>query len=104
MMNNLILNHQQPNLVYYELTLRLAQHHFEESRIDRDFNLTELRKRFEEVEAYSMNLDFHKKLFGTHQFFYGLEGVYNKVKSTGTDTDIATGTTVVGPSRYPQSD
>ncbi|HBO76155.1 MAG TPA: TonB-dependent receptor [Marinilabiliales bacterium] len=104
MMNNLIVNHQQPNLVYDELTLRLAQQHFEESRIDRDFNLTELRKRFEEVEAYSMNLDFHKKLFGTHQFFYGLEGVYNKVKSTGTDTDIATGTTVVGPSRYPQSD
>jgi len=103
MMNGLSVSHTGRTALYDELTVRLAQQSFEESRIDRNINDPERHIRIEEVEAYSANLDLVKKLGRTHALFYGAEYVANDVVSTGIDEDIVAGTSAPGPSRYPQA-
>lgn len=103
MMNNLTVTHSGYNAVYDQMVIRLAQQFFEESRVDRDFNDTERRTRVEKVNALFLNMDFTKSVGGKSKFLYGVEIVWDDVKSTGTDEDISTGEVVTGPSRYPQS-
>ena len=50
--------------------LNLAFQQFEESRIDRSLNSSTRRTRTENVNAYSANLDFTKKIGGGHELFY----------------------------------
>jgi hemoglobin/transferrin/lactoferrin receptor protein len=111
MMNNLNLTHNGENAVYDQLTIRLAQQSFEESRIDRSFNSGSKSIRIEEVEAYSGNFDCIKDFGEMNTLFYGFEYVMDDVTSTGMDKDISAidayssfkGTTAPGPSRYPQA-
>lgn len=103
MMNNLTVINDKSNRYYDQMTIRLAQQYFEESRIDRDFQKTTRYNRLEEVNAYSANLDLSKAIGTRHLFYYGAEAVLNDVLSTGTDEDISTGIISAGPSRYPQS-
>jgi len=103
MMNNLFITHQGSNSIYDQMTLRLAQQYFEESRIDRSLNKNERNTQTENVKAYSINLDFVKSINDRNTLFYGVEYVLNDVISTGVLTDISTGTDQTGPSRYPQS-
>ena len=103
LMNNLSIAHARNTGLYDLATLRMAYQFFEESRIDRDLNDTERRRRLEEVRAYSANLDFFKALGTKQKLFYGLEVVYNDVSSLGTDEDISTGIAVPGPARYPRA-
>ena len=103
MMNNLNIMHQNKTTVYDEFTIRLAQQYFEESRISRDFNDAIQETRMEEVEAYSFNMNFNKKLSARNDFFYGIEGVYNDVTSKGIDENIITGSSAEGAPRYPKS-
>jgi len=104
MMNLLTVNHKANNAAYDEATLRLAQQSFEESRIDRSLNSEMRTKRFEEVEAYSFNLDFVKTTGRRNTVFYGIEYVLNDVNSTGIDENIVTGVSSPGPSRYPMAE
>jgi hemoglobin/transferrin/lactoferrin receptor protein len=103
-MNILGINHNKKTRFYEQFSLKAAFQNFEESRIDRDFNQATRRIRIEKVDAYSINLDFNKKLFANKLLFYGIEGVQNKVTSIGNDKNIITGVTVAGPARYPQAD
>lgn len=103
MMNNLSINHKGSNVVYDEVTLRLALQSFEESRMDRALNKNDRSVNTENVEAYSVNLDFKKALTEKHNLFYGAEYIYNDVKSVGKVTDISTGKDEIGASRYPNS-
>jgi len=103
MMNQLTMQHHGYNKVYDEMVLRAAYQHFEESRIDRNFNGDERHIRIENVDALSLNLDFSKSISGGHQLFYGLEGVWDDVTSIGKDENISTGSIVDGPARYPQA-
>ncbi len=102
-MNHLNISHSAKGGVYDQMTIRLAHQFFEESRVDRDLNRTERRIRVEKVQASSLNLDFTKTLGTSGQLYYGLEGVIDDVESTGTDVDVSTNKSKVGPSRYPQS-
>jgi hemoglobin/transferrin/lactoferrin receptor protein len=102
MMNNLTIAHLQSNKVYDRMTVRLAQQKFEESRIDRRFNHHRLRTNVEEVQAYSVNVDFEKAL-EIHRLFYGAEYVMNDVVSTGSAIDIRDGSDIPVPDRYPAS-
>jgi hemoglobin/transferrin/lactoferrin receptor protein len=104
MMNNLVITHNAGNPVYDRLTVRLAQQSFEESRIDRSLNDNQRNTQTEKVQAWSVNLDFVKSPGPGNTLFYGLEYVRNDVLSAGMLTDIFTGTTTEGPSRYPQSE
>ncbi|MBN2173181.1 MAG: TonB-dependent receptor [Bacteroidales bacterium] len=103
MMNNLTITNSSNCKIYDQLTMRLAYQHFEESRIDRDFNDNERRIRLEKVDAFSANLDFAKHIRTNHNFYYGLELVYDDVYSTGMDEDVSTAEIVEGPARYPKS-
>lgn len=101
MMNNLIVNHKGGNSVYDQMTIRLAQQSFEESRIDRSLNNDERNVQVENVEAFSINLDMIKAAGSRNTLLYGIEYVLNDVNSTGMLTDISTGLSQEGPSRYP---
>lgn len=103
LMNNLNINHSASNPAFDQMTIRLAQQSFEESRISRDFNAETREIRTEEVEAYSINIDFVKSISKKNTFFYGIEYILNDVTSTGLDENIITGTSAPGPTRYPQA-
>jgi len=102
MMNHLAVTYSKANAFFDRMSLRLAQQYFEESRIDRRFNHHRLRTQLEEVRAYSVNLDFEKKI-NKHQFYYGVEYILNDVKSVGSAVDIRNGNEMLVPDRYPQS-
>ncbi|MDC7994568.1 TonB-dependent receptor [Altibacter sp. HG106] len=103
MMNNLNATHYSNTTLFDEMAIRLAIQNFEESRISRNFNDETRETRVEKVDAYSANLDFTKLIGERHSLFYGLEVVYDDVNSTGTDTNILSGESRPGPSRYPQA-
>lgn len=103
MMNNLSVAHTGKTALFDQLTVRLAQQSFGESRIDRDINNPERHIRVEDVQAWSANVDLVKSLGRKQTLYYGAEYVFNDVTSTGVDEDIAAGTSAPGPSRYPQA-
>lgn len=103
MMNNLSITNSNKNFMYDQMNIRLAQQFFEESRISRDFNKVDRKTRIEQVDAYSVNLDFNKNIGNKNELFYGIEGVFNDINSVGIDEDISTGVKVPGSTRYPQS-
>lgn len=103
-MNNLHITHQASNRVFDKLSARIALQQFEESRIDRDFNDLSRRTREEQVDVFSASIDFQKSLNSTDEIYYGVEALYNKVKSSGERLDIQTGVLTGTASRYPASD
>lgn len=103
MMNNFNINYKKNHKLFEELNIRAAHQYFEESRINRDINDDIRYTRIENVNAYSINTDFKKSLSRSTRFFYGLEFVYNDVKSIGIDENIRTNISSDGASRYPNS-
>lgn len=65
-------------------TFTAAYQDIEESRIDRRFESDKKRSKIENVQVYSINGDFSKKMKTTinRNFGYGFEIAYNKVNST----------------------
>lgn len=105
LMHQFTINHTQSTKLYDQMTIRLAQQGFEESRIDRNFSGGQrfrLRTNLEEVKAYSANVDFEKNQ-GNHKFYYGAEYVQNDIFSKGSATDIRNGKAIAVPDRYPNS-
>ena len=103
MMNNLTISHTNKTAIYDDVTLRLAHQFFEESRISRDLHDPVRETQTEQVHAYSANLDFVKSTGGRNTIYYGIEGIFNDVISTGEQENIVTGAETEGPSRYPRS-
>ena len=99
-MGNLQIDKKGNGDFYDEAKLTTAFQYFEESRNDRDFGKSTLFSTKEQVNAYSLDLDFTKKL-GENQLFYGFEYLYNKVGSTGKQTNIENGEQEATASRYP---
>ena len=103
LMNKLTVSHQKPMKVYDQMQFTAALQHFAESRHDRDLNKVIKYNRFEEVTAFSLNLDFNKQFGIKDRLLYGAEIVLNDVVSKGTDENIQTGIIIPGPARYPAS-
>lgn len=87
--------------LYDKIKATVAYQNFQESRFDRDFQSTTRNIREEAVDAYSFNLDFEKSLSPKTEFFYGIEYIFNKVKSTGDEQNTETNTIIPAVSRYP---
>ncbi len=104
LMNNVNIENTASNTLYDKLTVNAAHQLFEESRNDRNFKGSTLKSRVENVQALNLNLDFKKSIQEKQTIFYGLEVLFNDIKSTGTDKNITTGVKVDGPSRYPKSE
>jgi len=103
MMNQLAINNYSSNVIYDQMSIRIAHQNFVESRIDRKFNNSKRRTREENVTAYSANVDFTKRFSAKNNLFYGVEYVINDVTSTGVVQDINTGVSALTSARYPQS-
>ena len=103
LMHNLKLTHSVSNIFYDELIFNSAIQKFEESRISRDFNKIIRETRNESVNAYSVNIDLQKRFSEKGKISYGGEYILNNVNSTGINTDISSGNSVTGPSRYPKA-
>lgn len=100
-MNSLELKYSEETMFFDALRITGAWQHFTESRNDRSFGRDWLRKRTEDVDVYSLNVDFDKKLSETSKLFYGLEGSYNNVDSEGERLNLVTGGVQATSSRYP---
>ena len=86
--------------IYDESIITISYQRFKESRHDRDFGKPTLFETEEIVSAYSGAFDFEKD-FNNGKLFYGVEYVFNKVNSEGSNTDITTGVSQPDTSRYP---
>ncbi len=104
MMNQLSINHKSTGKIFDEVCVRFAQQSFEESRIIRGFNAADRATQIEEVLALSANVDFIKNISPKSRMYYGLEAVYNDVKSSGKTVNIRSEETKISASRYPQSE
>jgi hemoglobin/transferrin/lactoferrin receptor protein len=101
MMNTLDISGNSPTKIYDRFGITLAHQFFEESRHDRNFRKNILYNRTENVNVFSINVDFDKKLADKMRLFYGAEIQLNKVNSKGTDVNILTNETASAASRYP---
>jgi len=99
---NFQINKKGNGSLYDKAKLTLAYQAFGESRNDRDYNAETLFQTEEQVDAYSLNLDFEKD-FNESELYYGIEYILNKVGSHGTEKNILTGETLPGTSRYPNN-
>jgi hemoglobin/transferrin/lactoferrin receptor protein len=99
-MHQLQLKTEKSNAFYDESRFIVAFQDYGESRIERIRNSNNRTLQAEKVYVSTANWDATKTI-GEAQLFYGVEGVYNKVGSTGSITDINSGNTVPFVSRYP---
>lgn len=72
----------------------------EESRNDRKFNKNFLNNRTENLNIFTFNADFAKKM-GKHELRYGIDGWYNQVNSTAYSKNIVVDTIGKLDTRYP---
>lgn len=100
-MNSLKIVHKKVNAGYDQMRITLASQNYAESRHDRKFNNARLRNQYERVDAYSLNIDFDKKLNEKMTLFYGAEAVLNKISSKGNRINIFTLEEERFTSRYP---
>ncbi|NQZ76712.1 MAG: TonB-dependent receptor [Ekhidna sp.] len=100
MMHNARLNYYKSNRLFDQVRLNIAFQKFEESRNDRDFGDDRLRSRTEEVDMYSIALDFDKE-FSNSNLYYGLDFFYNDVESVGIRRNLVTDEITSVTPRYP---
>lgn len=101
MMNNFVVTHDGHYDLFDKLSVRFAQQSFKESRIERTFNSSVRSTYLDNVEAYSINMDFLKNVGSQDVLYYGIEYILNDVLSQGVTTDITSNINHVGPARYP---
>lgn len=77
-----------------------AYQQFEESRITRRFGSDRQTSRMEKVNAYSLNGNFELRK-EKHELRYGMEAIFNSVKSTASYLLLSTGETGAADTRYP---
>ncbi len=82
--------------------LTLSHQRFIESRNKRNLNQTTFFESDEEVNAYTVALDFSKNI-KKNKLFYGFEYVYNKIHSSATKTDLLAGISQPDAPRYPDN-
>ncbi|UCG27203.1 MAG: TonB-dependent receptor [Bacteroidales bacterium] len=104
LMHTMNINYDKVNAFFSNGQLTFAYQDYEESRIDRKFGKSGQRKRTERVDVLSLNLDFDKSFRKENTIFYGIETVFNKVKSDAFEKDIHTGVKIPVGTRYPDGD
>jgi hemoglobin/transferrin/lactoferrin receptor protein len=100
-MHQIGITNSKGNVIYDNMHLVAAYQFFEESRYEREFMFRELHMQKETVKAFSVNLDFDKKIVEKVSVSYGLEAVYNLVNSVATLTHVVTKVEDSTVTRYP---
>ena len=89
------------NWLYNSAKVNLAFQKFNESRVDRDFQDIIRNTRQEFVNAYNVSLDFEKIFSSKINLFYGVDYVFNQVKSEAYQENINTSARESIVTRYP---
>lgn len=100
-LHRLSATYSRSNAVFDNLRVLFAYQFFEESRFDREFMVRELRMQKENVNAFSLTLDFEKKVNKKTTVNYGTELVYNVIGSVATLTHVVTDEVNSTVTRYP---
>ncbi len=100
-LGNVQLEHLGRGKFYDRLRITTAYQRFAESRSDRSFQDPDRFTSEENVDVISANLDFENRKMGNVRLYYGLEYIFNKVGSNGSQHNIDTGALADAPSRYP---
>ncbi|HRJ30614.1 MAG TPA: TonB-dependent receptor [Cyclobacteriaceae bacterium] len=101
LMHSFQANYISPTVLFDAARLTIAYQDYSESRHNRNRNNVNRNNRFENVKAWSANMDMDKKVNEHVQFFYGAEFVTNKVYSTAYRFNINTETEAPLSTRYP---
>ena len=102
MMNRLtIVNSPVKKVMYNKLRIVAAHQNYKESRHDRKTGSSAIRRQFESVDAFSLNIDLDKEFSSRASFFYGFEGIVNRVGSRAYREPIDGGDQLEINSRYP---
>ncbi|MDD4214180.1 MAG: TonB-dependent receptor [Bacteroidales bacterium] len=100
-MHRLGITYSRKNIIFDKMQLIAAYQFFEESRYDREFMYRELKMQKENVDAYSINLDFDKKINDKITLYYGYEFVHNTIQSVASLTHVESKEVVPTVTRYP---
>lgn len=87
--------------IFDKVSLLAGYQNYTESRNDRKLNNDLLLKREENLDIFSINLDFSKVFNKNTGLFYGFEANTNKVNSTGVSENLLSDETAKIASRYP---
>lgn len=101
MMNAVTIDVSKRTLLFDQVKVIGAMQRFNESRHNRSFGSARRTDRWEEVDAFSVNLDFDRRLSDRLSVFYGGEFVSNQVESTASRENINTGFVEPTSTRYP---
>ncbi len=99
-MHNLRLGIYRTNVLFDQARFTLAYQNFVESRNDRDFGDDRLRTREEQVDMYSVSLDFDKA-YNNSNLYYGIDFYHNDISSGAFRRNLETGEVTPTGSRYP---
>jgi hemoglobin/transferrin/lactoferrin receptor protein len=94
------LSLKSANRLYDNARIVLALQDIDETRHTRRFNSGNLNHNIEKVKVYSLNADFQKQM-GKNELRYGLETVFNDVKSSAYRENVTTGVQTFLNARYP---
>ena len=83
-----------------DLNVTLSYQNMEESRITRKFGNPDLGSRIENISVFALNSDIKTKI-GKADLIYGLDVVYDDVKSTAFKKNILTNVEGLFSTRYP---
>ena len=100
-MHNLRIRLFKPKKIYDVGQIIIAYQSFEESRNDRKFGSSTFRHRTENVNLYTLNLDFSKKLDSNTYIYYGADLAVNDVVSSAFSENIFTNAKTIIQTRYP---
>lgn len=103
MMHRLGVHYSKKTKAFDEFRIVFAYQRYKESRHDRKYGKSKIRRQFEQVNAFTLNADFEKKFGKRILLFYGAEGVFNHVKSNAYRKHLITGEKSVINSRYPNN-
>lgn len=93
---------KKDNVLFTNLTTLAAYQFIEEDRYSRKFRNDDLLMQLEDVEVFSLNLDFLKVWSVYHKLHYGAEFAHNLVDSKAAYENIRSGEQSPAQTRYPE--
>lgn len=100
MMHSVNFTTYKPTFFYNKAKATLSYQKYRESRNDRKFGNEYLRNLSEDVDLYTLNIDFDKEM-DKSSFFYGVDMFYNDVESSAFSENLLTGEKTSTIPRYP---
>ncbi len=95
------VKYEKDYVLFDKINLLAGYQKYTESRSDRKINKDGLNSREENLDIFSINLDFGKRFDKNSDLFYGFEGYLNQVESEGISENLLSGETETIASRYP---